>query len=68
MQSVSRSRRPHNKPLLSRMPKTFAMPGDPAGTKTYYQVFTGPTTPFADRQVELAGHGRPRRDLTSRRC
>jgi hypothetical protein len=41
---------PHNKRLLSRMPKVFAMPGAPPGeTKTHYKVFTGPNTPFADK-------------------
>jgi hypothetical protein len=42
---------PHNKALAARMPKVFALPGAPAaGDKTYYQVFTGPGTAFADPQ------------------
>jgi hypothetical protein len=42
---------PHNRPLLARMPSFFAAPGmegreyDP--DTTYYQLVTGPRTPFA---------------------
>jgi hypothetical protein len=39
---------PHNKPLLARMPRVFALPGMPPG-RTPYQVFTGANTPFASR-------------------
>jgi hypothetical protein len=39
---------PHNKQLLSRMPKVFALPGRerPGLTTTCYQLITGPRTPF----------------------
>ena len=40
---------PHNKPLLARMPKTYAPPGEwPAKEPyaTYYQVFDGPGAAF----------------------
>jgi hypothetical protein len=41
---------PHNKKLLAKMPAVFAMPGAPPGeVKTFYQVFTGPNTPFPGR-------------------
>jgi hypothetical protein len=41
---------PHNRTLLPRMPSTFALPGIPAAPgDTYYQVFTGPKTPFAEK-------------------
>jgi hypothetical protein len=37
----------HNIKLLPRMPKTYQHPSaPPSQTKTYYQVFTGPHTPF----------------------
>jgi hypothetical protein len=41
---------PHNRRLLRRMPKVFALP-DAVGPQqtTYYQVFTGPETPFAGK-------------------
>jgi hypothetical protein len=39
---------PHNKQLIPLMPKVYELPGKPSpGTgMTYYQVFTGPNTPF----------------------
>jgi hypothetical protein len=37
---------PNNKPLLQQMPKVFATP-NAGGTKTCYQVFVGPGTPWA---------------------
>jgi hypothetical protein len=37
----------HNMKLLPRMPKTYQHPSaPPSQTMTYYQVFTGPHTPF----------------------
>jgi hypothetical protein len=44
----------HNKKLLAKMPKLYAPPvnGKPAKpNNTYYQVFTGPDTPFNPRAV-----------------
>jgi hypothetical protein len=36
-----------NEKVLAKMPSTFALPGSPAGeTKTCYQVFVGPDTPY----------------------
>jgi prepilin-type processing-associated H-X9-DG protein len=44
----------HNKPLLSRMPKIYAYPGDdPTSGLTPYQVFVGPMTIFEGKE----GHG-----------
>jgi hypothetical protein len=42
---------PHNSQLLTRMPKVFALPGQdvPGQSRTPYQVFTGPSTPFVGR-------------------
>ena len=38
---------PHNRRLLSQMPKVFQSPGLPSAVgNTYLQVFTGPNTPF----------------------
>jgi hypothetical protein len=38
---------PHNRALLSQMPKCFAMPGSgPGETRTCYQVFVGANTPW----------------------
>ncbi len=37
---------PNNLPLLSQMPRVFALPGRPGGSKTCYQVFVGPHTPW----------------------
>jgi hypothetical protein len=38
---------PHNKTLLSRMPRAYALPGAPQGsTTTPYQVFVGANTPW----------------------
>jgi hypothetical protein len=45
---------PHNKPLLTPMPKVFAHPKHPeenAQGLTYYRVFVGPHTPFPPGQV-----------------
>jgi hypothetical protein len=40
---------PHNKRLLSQMPRVYALPGDdPATGMTHYRVFVGPRTPFED--------------------
>jgi Protein of unknown function (DUF1559)/Domain of unknown function (DUF4190) len=41
---------PHNSKLLPRMPKVYWMPstGEITDGKTYYQVFVGPDTMFAD--------------------
>jgi hypothetical protein len=38
----------HNKPLLARMPKLYALPGEPKPdpTQTHYQVFSGPGALF----------------------
>jgi hypothetical protein len=47
----------HNKKLLARMPKIYAptVSGKPARPNTtYYQVFTGPDTPFNPRAVRGA--------------
>jgi hypothetical protein len=43
---------PHNKKLLPKMPKVFApVAGKPKEPhSTYYQVFTGPNTPFPGRR------------------
>jgi hypothetical protein len=49
---------PHNKKLLARMPRVYAptISGKPAKPNTtYYQVFTGPDTPFNPRAVRAAG-------------
>jgi hypothetical protein len=48
----------HNKKLLVKIPKVFAPPiqGKPAKpSTTYYQVFTGPATPFNPKAVRAAG-------------
>jgi hypothetical protein len=39
---------PHNRKLLTRMPKVYAAPAEtaPDPGSTYYQVFVGPNTPF----------------------
>jgi hypothetical protein len=45
---------PHNKALLSRMPKVYAAPeglGQGDGTTTYFQVFTGPNTIFDGTKI-----------------
>jgi hypothetical protein len=38
---------PHNKTLVARMPKVFALPGGQPGSTTPYQVFVGPNTPWS---------------------
>jgi serine/threonine protein kinase len=45
---------PHNKPLLSRMPKVYApaYAGPQQPYTTYYQVFTGPAAPFPESPFE----------------
>jgi hypothetical protein len=48
----------NNKKLLARMPKIFAptITGKPAkANATYYQVFTGPDTPFNPKFIRAAG-------------
>jgi hypothetical protein len=43
---------PHNSKLLARMPDVFRLPGQPATSAlTHYLVFTGPDTPFPDKQT-----------------
>jgi hypothetical protein len=42
---------PHNKELLARMPRVFAMPGQPTGaTETYYQGFAGKSAFFEGKK------------------
>ncbi len=42
---------PHNMKLLDRMPKVYASPcGNAPAGHTFYQVFTGPNTPFPPGQ------------------
>jgi hypothetical protein len=49
---------PHNRKLLSLMPKTYLMPGEKqeAGL-THYQVFVGPGTPFAHEEHQAINPG-----------
>jgi hypothetical protein len=45
---------PHNIKLLDKMPKVYAHPSPTPGHQpftTYYQVFTGPGTPFVNKQA-----------------
>jgi prepilin-type processing-associated H-X9-DG protein len=45
---------PHNKPLLTPMPKVFAhpkLPEENAQGLTYYRVFVGPHTPFPPGEI-----------------
>jgi hypothetical protein len=37
---------PHNKALLPRMPKVYRLPGTKERSKTHYQLFVGPNTPW----------------------
>ena len=40
----------HNKKLLAKMPKVFALPGAPEATETYYQAFAGKGAFFEGKQ------------------
>ncbi|HJT78937.1 MAG TPA: DUF1559 domain-containing protein, partial [Gemmataceae bacterium] len=40
----------HNKALLVKMPKTYALPGREGTTTTFYQAFVGPGAFFEDRK------------------
>ena len=50
---------PHNKKLLAMMPRTYRIEKlqDTNATETYYQVFTGPRTPFATPQSRVKING-----------
>ena len=46
---------PHNKPLLSKMPSAYAIPGIGDPMTTYYQVFVGDNTLFETRIAKVQG-------------